>query len=175
MRPMTELAARDIMRTDVVTLRADATIEEAVATLEDHRIGGAPVLDAADALVGVLSTSDIARKGRVEEGELRTRPGEWYFASPLEERFEQTEDGEDEEFYGKEDYTPDVLGHVLVKDWMSPTVVSVTGEARLPDVCDLMLREGVHRVCVVEDGRLRGIVSTFDIVRCIADGARAAR
>jgi len=166
---LTELSARDVMQTSVVTLSASATIEEAVTTLEDHRITGAPVLDAANELVGVLSSSDIVRKGHVDEGEVRTRRGEYYMADPLEERFEQTPWGEEEEFYAKEDYTPELLGHELVKDWMNPTIVSVTPDASLREVCRVMVREGVHRVCVVEDGGLAGIVSTFDVVRCLAD------
>src|SRR5690606_30576364 len=52
---------RDVMQTDVVTLRPDMSAREAARVLAAHRIGGAPVVDEARRAVGVLSQSDLAR------------------------------------------------------------------------------------------------------------------
>lgn len=47
--------ARDVMNTRVVTIPANATVEQAIATLVGHHISGAPVVDEAGALVGIIS------------------------------------------------------------------------------------------------------------------------
>jgi CBS domain-containing protein len=46
---------RDIMNTRVVGIRPDATLAEAVAMLTQHHIGGAPVVTADGAVIGVIS------------------------------------------------------------------------------------------------------------------------
>jgi CBS domain-containing protein len=46
---------RDIMNTRVVGIRPDATLAEAVAILTQQHIGGAPVVTAEGAVVGVIS------------------------------------------------------------------------------------------------------------------------
>ena len=63
----------------------------------------------------------------------------------------------------------DVLGDELIKDWMNPDVISVHPTATLKEICEVMVRESIHRVVVVEDGHLRGIVTTFDVTRYLAE------
>src|SRR5262245_23560323 len=56
--PFLEVAmfkAKDAMRTQVVTLSPDATIEQAIQVLVGRGISGAPVVDEAGQLVGILS------------------------------------------------------------------------------------------------------------------------
>ena len=46
--------------TDVVTVRPDADLAQAAATLTEHRIGAAVVVDEAGAPIGVFSERDLA-------------------------------------------------------------------------------------------------------------------
>lgn len=46
---------KDTMRTRVVSVRPDATVEEAIRTLLAHDVSGAPVLDEAGGLLGIIS------------------------------------------------------------------------------------------------------------------------
>jgi CBS-domain-containing membrane protein len=52
------LRVRDIMTTDVITLAASTTVDDAARSLTFHHVGGAPVLDRG-AIVGVVSKSDL--------------------------------------------------------------------------------------------------------------------
>jgi CBS domain-containing protein len=52
---------REFMVTNVVTLRPDMPIREAIDILLKHRISGAPVVDAAGHLLGTLSEKDCLR------------------------------------------------------------------------------------------------------------------
>jgi CBS domain-containing protein len=47
--------AHDVMNTRVVTIPADATVEKAIATLVENDISGAPVVDRAGCLIGIIS------------------------------------------------------------------------------------------------------------------------
>ena len=49
----------ELMTTDVVTIRGDAPVSDAVAQLADSRIGGLAVVDRHGKLVGTVSASDI--------------------------------------------------------------------------------------------------------------------
>lgn len=49
-----------------ITVTADAPLSEAVRILDEHHIGGLPVVDAAGTLVGVLSRTDLARARSTE-------------------------------------------------------------------------------------------------------------
>jgi CBS domain-containing protein len=59
---MKTLRVRDIMTTEVLTLRASATLEEAVRLMAGARISGAPVKDG-EQIVGVVSKSDLCDPG----------------------------------------------------------------------------------------------------------------
>ena len=47
--------AKDVMRTDIVTIGPNATLTEAVRTLLDNRISGLPVTDNSNFLLGIIS------------------------------------------------------------------------------------------------------------------------
>ena len=50
---------QDIMTGEVVTIRPEATIDEAVSLLLDNRVSGLPVVDNDNRLLGVISEIDI--------------------------------------------------------------------------------------------------------------------
>ena len=55
------LAVRDHMTTDIVTLKPEMDVLQAIAILLKHRISGAPVVDAGGALVGMLTERDCMK------------------------------------------------------------------------------------------------------------------
>jgi CBS domain-containing protein len=60
----------DLVRGEAVTIGADDSIDEAIATMKDHKVRRLPVIDG-DKLVGMLSQADIARACSPEQvGEL---------------------------------------------------------------------------------------------------------
>lgn len=69
------LCVADVMSFDPVLVRADAPIEDAEELLETNQISGLPVVDAAGALVGVISQTDLVRLAHHSIGDiLRARP-----------------------------------------------------------------------------------------------------
>lgn len=161
------ITAQDLMVTDVQTLEADASVEEAIEIFEEYHISGAPVVDSAGRLLGVLTASDIARREHVKEGRLQAGNQEYYLANPLDE---ERDEGfwDEEDYFSQSDYGGETLGTARVRDWMNPNIVGVTPETGLKEVCEIMVAETIHRVLVVEKGVVKGIVSSFDLVRFLA-------
>jgi CBS domain-containing protein len=54
--------AKDIMTTQVIAVRPDASYREMVTMLRAHRVSGLPVVDAEDLVVGVVSETDLLTK-----------------------------------------------------------------------------------------------------------------
>jgi CBS domain-containing protein len=67
------VTAIDIMTPDPVTFRRETTVHDAAQTLSDHRISGAPVVDDAGAIVGIVSEYDLIARVGSTVGEVMTR------------------------------------------------------------------------------------------------------
>src|SRR5262245_48392762 len=141
--------ARDLMSRDLVSLRADATLREAVALLTDRGYGAAPVIDAAGRPVGVLSRSDVLVHDRETAGGARVPP-----------------------FYAEEEPAPAggvraaASGEARVRDLMTPVVFSVAPNTPAPGVVRELLDLKVHRLFVVDEaGVLVGVISDRDVLR----------
>lgn len=162
-----QLTARDVMRKQVVTLSPEDTIQAALATFEDSNISGAPVVDENEKLVGVLTLSDVARTEHLSGDRIRSERGTFEMSEVAGEELEEESDPS-EVFYAKEDYSTETAGKDLVGDWMTAKVVTAAPTDRLVDVCGKMVKHQIHRVFVVQNEKLLGVLSSFDVVRCVA-------
>jgi len=66
------MKASDVMTSGVLTIDPDATIQQAVRIMLQHKVSGLPVVDAAGELVGIVSEGDFLR--RAETHTERRRP-----------------------------------------------------------------------------------------------------
>ncbi len=165
---LAKLTARDIMKTKVLKLDPQSSLEEAVRTLSDMQISGAPVVDRTGRLVGVLSARDIAQPEHLRDPLVGARGSRYDFpdASP-------DDDGsyDEDTVFSMEGYSPEVLRSGVVGDVMTADPITVAPDATLRAICSLMSREAIHRVIVVDNGKLVGIVTTLDVVRAVADAS----
>ena len=148
--------ARGLMQTNIARLTTTDPVKEAVGVLEEYRIGGAPVFDEGGKLVGFFTLTDVARS-------------EHFHGESLGERQPDFDIDVEDPGLGREDYSPDVLGRELVQDWMNPSVIYVGPDASLSEVCRTMVSEHIHRVVVIDGNKLCGILSSFDVVRFLAE------
>jgi len=170
-----DATARDLMQTHVVTFTRSTPIQSAIATLEELHIGGAPVVDEAGRVVGMLSASDVAKCEHMRDDRIETEAGE-YSSFGLD-------DDEQREYErlvpGSHGFSPSSVERTTVGEWMSADVIAVDPERKIQAICRLMVREHVHRLPVIEEGTLVGILTTLDILGWIAgnvpDRATGAR
>lgn len=176
------LTVRDLMTRDVVALDPDLSLRDAVGLLSEKRVSGAPVT-AGGRLVGVLSTSDVlAFEGDspgvpTERPEMEledwTEPTEWVEGEEAPAAFfsEQWADaGADvlERFAQIRGPEWDNLAEHTVGEAMTPSLCSVAPFVDIYTAAEYMVRAGVHRLIVTEEGRLVGVLSSMDIVRAVA-------
>ncbi len=62
----------------------------------------------------------------------------------------------------------DRVQNLTASDAMTKEIVSLTSEATIEQVAATMLMHRVHRVLVIEDGALVGVISSFDLLRVVA-------
>lgn len=58
---LAEIPIEDMIDADPITIQADATIQEAADLMFQHKIGGLPVIEDHDHLIGVITQSDLIR------------------------------------------------------------------------------------------------------------------
>ena len=63
----------------------------------------------------------------------------------------------------------DRLGDLCVRDAMTPNVVTVSPDATVGEMARVLCDNQVHRVLVVENDHLLGIISTLDLVAVLRD------
>jgi CBS domain-containing protein len=144
------MRAIDVMVRDVVTVRPDTDVADAIKLLSEHDVSALPVVDEASNLVGMLSEVDLIH--RAEIGTEKHRP--WWLeavtgATTLAEEFAKS--------HGKK------VGEV-----MTTGVISVTEETPLSEIAALFERKRIKRVPVVKDGKLVGIVSRSNLIQALA-------
>ncbi len=150
-----ERRIKDIVSSDVVTLRADDTIHAALGLMGENRVSALPVVDKQNRCVGILSTSDLVDMTRDVDDDLYHLD----LVDPTSRRF-----------------LLEKLAHSLgaepVQSFMSEAVCTVGSETTLGQATRLMLRNQVHHLPVVDSNdQLVGIISTMDILGEFADAA----
>ena len=179
------IAVRDIMASELVVVSPELPLRDAVELLAREHLGGAPVVTAGKA-VGVITLSDIASfladlapvpRSEEEKSEWEgdfpptTVEGEeeaagayfqelWADAgADLVERAQATESPE-----------WDVLGEHVVEEAMTRRIWSVDPEQSVEEAARVMQEKEVHRLLVVQNARLAGLITTTDITRAVAEG-----
>jgi CBS domain-containing protein len=148
--------AAEIMRPNPISLREDATIQEAIALLSDKGFSAAPVINQAGHPVGVVSRSDILVHDR-EKAEYAVPAPNFYEEEEIRARTGA--------FNGKGFQIVDV-DRTLVSEIMTPVVFSFVPETPVRKVVEQMLSLRVHRLFVVDgDGVLVGVISGTDVLR----------
>jgi CBS domain-containing protein len=132
---------RDVMSTRVVTVVPEMTVGELVLTFLEEGVRGAPVLDPAGKLLGVVSEEDVMR-----------------LALPGTANGNGNGHGN-----GSADRIP------VAKLMRAPAVVGP--DEPLRPLLDAFLQEGVRRVLVLENDILLGIVTPVDALRGLAGEA----
>ncbi len=141
-----------VMQTQVVTLRPEMSARDAERVLAEHRLTGAPVVDAAQRVLGVVSQTDLVR---LEARPPSTAKAGAFFSNVAE--------------YDDLGALPADDSMVAIETVMTRSLLTVAPSDPLTKAAGLMRQHGVHRLLVVEDEYLRGIVSSLDLLIAIEE------
>lgn len=144
------------MGKDVKSLRPTDTLRTAAERLAQHGIGGMPVVDASGAVQGVLTEYDILEALKTQHKTLRMlMPPQISFGISFVEVLEDREAAK--AFAEIGDRT---VGEVMTKD-----VAAIDADETIERAIQLMVKRKVHRLPVVEKGKVVGVVTRGDILR----------
>lgn len=152
--------ARDIMQTHVLSVAPEEPLVNVHRLFVEEEITGAPVVDSDGRVLGVLSSADLLR-AVVEEEESATADPR-YFRDFLE--FSGPDWGSVPEDF------QDRLSQLRAEDAMSAEPVTVTPDASIAEVAGTLRFHRIHRLLVQEEGRLAGIITTFDLIGLLEKG-----
>jgi CBS domain-containing protein len=163
------LRLKDLMTREVITVSPDLTLRELLEVLGEGGMSGVPVL-AGGAVVGVISMTDIfdfreeAADADLDAGAAPARRG------ALPDSMEAAEPDAVEWTKATRTSDWDILDAHTVADVMTRNIVSQPSGTAVKKAANYMLEKGVHRILVMDDDKLQGIVTTTDIVRAVAEG-----
>lgn len=146
------------MTTDVLCVRRDTTIPDAVRDLVERGVDGAPVVDDDGRLVGMLSATDVM----VQDARLHLPTVIALFGATMELPGQAAR------------YNRDVERALAstVAELMAPDPLTVTAEATMSDAATRMHDADVSRLPVVDTtDRVVGIVARGDVLRYLIGGA----
>lgn len=147
---MSKHSVGDLMNPDVVCLRPEMTVREAEALFGERRITGAPVVDEAGEPVGVVSQHDLIR----HQSDRATAGSTGRFYTDVED-------------YRDLASAPVDVSATPVSRLMSRDLLSVERDAPAADAARRMRERRVHRLLVLHEGALVGIVSALDLLEAV--------
>ena len=142
-----------IMRTPVVVVRENASLEEAAQLMLDHDLRGIPVVNEFGKLCGFLSVSDFMAKDKSFVFARFHAPqlfGHWIPADGIESLYEEARTK-------------------TVAEIMSHSVVTVTENDSIEDVIELLLYRELNRIPVVRDDIPVGIIARYDLLKLVIE------
>jgi len=144
------------MSREPITLKPTASLREAAITLADESVGGCPVVDDEGRIIGMLSEVDILEALKTQHKELRMlMPPEITFGISFVEIIKERE-----ALSAFKEVESKVVQDVMTQDvtWVSP-------DDNVEKAIQAMVHHKVHRVPVVEGGKLVGILTRGDVLR----------
>ena len=144
------LKAQDIMTKNVITVRRETTIMELAKLFAESRISSAPVVNDAGGLIGMVSETDLVEQDKSLHIPTVVSIFDWVIYLESDKRFEKE----------LQKMTGQTVGDIFTEQ-----LFSVSPQAPVSEVADIMSREKVHAVPVVDAGRVVGIIGRIDLIR----------
>ncbi len=154
---------RDLMVQDVTTVSPETNLPDLQRRFADARIGAMPVVDRDHKILGIVSRFDVMRRFSLEQS----------LAELADTEFDQTLGIEDDD-----DSITAIgaavgirLSQMHARDIMITNVATIGPDATPGEAARIMTDRRIHRLPVVENGILIGIVSAFDFMRLYSETA----
>ena len=150
---MNDKRAKDIMTTDVIVANKNDIIANVANLLIKEKIGGLPVVDEENKVVGIISETDIMKK-------------ESHVDSPRMLNFIQGIIFLDDMKKFEDEMR--AIAAYMVEDLMSKDIITVNENDTFDYVANVMINKSINRVPVVDENNfLKGIICRYDIIKAM--------
>ncbi|TIS55649.1 MAG: CBS domain-containing protein [Mesorhizobium sp.] len=143
------MQAEAIMTAPVIGIEPTASISDAAGLMLSKNIGGLPVIRSDGTLLGIVSEGDFLRRAELGTRRKRSRWLE-FLVSPRR---------------AAEEYVQ--ANGRRIEEVMTADVITVSPDASLSEIVELMTRNHVKRIPVVDGGKVVGIVTRSDLLRAL--------
>lgn len=135
------MSLQSVMTREVVTVEADASLEQVWELLRHHRIRGVPVVDRDKKVIGIVSIADFLKQA------------DWRMCDSLKKRLKM--------LLSRTPRTP-------VRDIMTSPALTVPEETSMAEAFLIFAENGINHLPVVDgDNRLAGIVTRLDLLAAL--------
>ena len=141
------------MRTEVVTVPLEMTVEELGRLFIEKDLSGAPVVAPDGRLIGIVTENDLISRNKRLHIPTMLRLFDAFI--PLE-GFKSVE---------KEIKK---MSSALVSDICTRDVITISEDAPIDEIATIMSEKKVHLLPVIKSGRLAGIVGKHELIKGIA-------
>ncbi len=148
--------AKDIMTKEVVTVGPETDVTEVAKLLLEKHINGAPVVDKAGKVLGIICQSDL-----IAEQKKLPFPSVFTLLDTFIPIFSQA----------KREKELEKITAVKAAQAMTSDPVTVTSETSLEDIASIMANRHFHTIPVVDGGKLVGIIGKEDVLRTLLPGS----
>jgi len=150
---MNEKRAKDIMTTDVIVANKNDIIANVANLLIKEKIGGLPVVDEDNKVVGIISETDIMKKeSHVDSPRMLNFLQGLIFLDDLKKFEDEMR----------------AIAAYKVEDLMSKDIIKVNENDTFDYVANIMINKSINRVPVVDkDNFLKGIICRYDIIKAM--------
>jgi len=149
------MKVRDIMETDVVTVRPDTPVETVLRLLREHELPGLPVVNEGGRCVGIVTEADLVLSGDDRDLHLPHHL-ELLGAVVWLEPFSHFEEHLRKAFATE------------VREMMTPDPVTVSPDDDVRVAARRISESGHNRLPVTEHGRFVGLVTRLDVLEALA-------
>lgn len=146
------MRVKDLMTRDPIVVRPELPVEALVNLFVARNINGVPVVDESGRLVGMVTTGDLIH--RVADERVPSRDSIWQ-----ESLYKSV--------FGRAGTEPNPAEGATAAEVMSPNPAHVVPSDDMAVAARLLIEHKVKCLPVLDDGRLVGVVSRLDLLRCL--------
>jgi CBS domain-containing protein len=146
------LKAKDIMTKEIITVHPETEIVQAAKLLLEHHINGLPVVDKEGRLTGIICQEDLISQQR---------------KIPLPSFFILLDSFIPLKSQKNIDKEVQKMAAITVTEAMTFDPITVGIETSLEDIATLMVKNKIHTLPVLDQGKLVGIIGKEDILRTL--------
>ena len=150
---MNDKRAKDIMTTDVIVANKNDIIANVANLLIKEKIGGLPVVDEENKVVGIISETDIMKKeSHVDSPRMLNCIQGIIFLDDMKKFEDEMR----------------AIAAYKVEDLMSKDIITVNENDTFDYVANVMINKSINRVPVVDENNfLKGIICRYDIIKAM--------
>ena len=143
-----KIIADDVLSPNITPVYEDTTLEEVAKRLISEKIGGIPVVDKENNFLGEITEKELISYGMPKYLSLMRDLDFLTIGEPFEEYLLKEETATIKDIYRKKEDL-----HIL--DRKTPIM----------EICFVMVNKGYTRLYVVDEGKFRGVIRRYDIIK----------